>query len=106
VDFVDYLDSEVQKCDVVFVVIGQRWLSAGPDGRSRIENPNDFVRIEIASALRRAIPVVPVLVDGAQMPYADQLPEEVRLLARRNAAYVRHDPDFHADMTRLLSRLG
>jgi hypothetical protein len=100
VDFVDHLDREVQKCDVLFAVIGARWLDA------RLDDPNDFVRIEIASALHRTIPVVPILVDGAQMPRADQLPEQIKGLARRNGTMVRHDPDFHSDLTRLLARLG
>jgi len=106
VDFVDHLDGEVRKCNVLFVVIGAHWLRAVPQDASRLDDPNDFVRIEIASALRRTIPVVPLLVDGAQMPRADQLPIEIQLLARRNGIVIRHDPDFHSDMTRLLSRLG
>jgi hypothetical protein len=106
VDFVEYLDGEVQKCDVVFVVIGPQWLEQAASDSARLEDPNDFVRIEIASALRRTIPVVPILVDGAQMPRADELPEEIKPLARRNGTQIRHDPDFHSDMTRLLSRLG
>ena len=106
VDFVEHLDREVRKCDAVFVVIGPRWLEAVPEGGSRLDDPNDFVRIEIASALRREIPVVPLLVDGAQMPRAEQLPEEIRALSRRNGTVIRHDPDFHNDITRLLSRLG
>lgn len=100
VDFVEYIDREVQKCGVLFAFIGPRWLQA------RLDDPNDFVRIEIASALRRTIPVVPILVDGAQMPRPDQLPDEIKPLARRNGIMIRHDPDFHSDVTRLLSRLG
>jgi hypothetical protein len=106
VDFVEYLDREVQKCNVLFAVIGARWLRVGADDRILLEDPHDFVRIEIASALRRGIPVVPLLVDGARMPRADQLPDDVKPLARRNGTEIRHDPDFHSDMTRLLSRLG
>ena len=106
VDFVEHLDREVQKCDALFVVMGPRWLEASPEGGWRLDDPNDFVRIEIASALRRAIPVVPLLVDGAQMARAEQLPEEIRALSRRNGTVIRHDPDFHNDMERLLSRLG
>lgn len=106
VDFVEYLDREIQKCGALFVVIGPRWLRSAPQDASRLDDPNDFVRIEIASALRRTIPVVPVLVDGAQMPRADQLPDEIQSLARRHGTMIRQDPDFHSDVTRLLSRLG
>ena len=106
VDFVERLDQEVQKCDVLFAVIGQRWLNSGPRGAALLDDVTDFVRIEIASALRRNIPVVPVLVDGARMPLENQLPDEIQALARRQGIEVRHDPDFHGDMTRLLSRIG
>ncbi len=106
VDFVERLDQEVEKCHVLFAVIGQHWLTSGPRGAAQLDDPNDFVRIEIASALRRTIPVVPVLVDGARMPLENQLPDEIKALARRQGTEVRHDPDFHGDMTRLLSRIG
>ena len=106
VDFVDYIDREVQKCTVLFAVIGPTWLHNGNEGRRRLEDANDFVRIEIGSALRRSIPIVPILVEGARMPRSEELPEELRSLVRRNGIEIRHDPDFHADMTRLLSRLG
>lgn len=105
VDFVEHLDREVQKCDVLLAIIGPHWGELSEKGVSRLDDENDFVRIEIASALRRSIPVVPVLVDGALMPRADKLPDEVKGLARRNGTEVRHDPDFHGDMTRLFSRL-
>ena len=106
VDFVEHLDGEIQKCDVVFVVIGPRWLACDSNSAQRLEDPRDFVRIEIVSALRRAIPVVPLLVDGAEMPRVNQLPDEIKPLAYRNGAQIRHDPDFHNDLSRLLSRLG
>ncbi len=106
VDFVDHLDHEVERCTVLFAVIGPRWLEPSATGSRRIDDPNDFVRIEICSALRRRIPVVPLLVDGARMPRAEELPEDLHPLARRQGIDIRHDPDFHNDMTRLLSRLG
>jgi hypothetical protein len=106
VDFVEHLDREVQKCTVLLAVIGPRWLPAGEQGTRRLEDPNDFVRIEIDSALRREIPVVPLLVDGASMPRVEELPDELKPLARRNGTEIRHDPDFHNDMSRLLARLG
>lgn len=107
VDFVDYLDNQVKKCTVLLAVIGQQWVSASDDkGRRRLDDPNDFVRIEIESALKRNILVVPVLVGGAEMPYAEDLPETLRPLTRRNGISIRPDPDFHNDMSRLVKRLG
>ncbi|NJN70569.1 MAG: hypothetical protein HC801_10025 [Nitrospira sp.] len=67
VDFRAYLDEPVAKCDVFLAVIGRDWMKAkGRKGKSRLEDPGDFVRIEIESALKRQIPVIPVLVGGAK----------------------------------------
>jgi len=106
VDFVEHVNRELQKCTVLFAVIGPRWLASAAGGRRRLDDPNDYVRIEISAALRRDIAVVPVLVEGAQMPRQEELPDELKPLARRNGAEIRHDPDFHHDMSRLLSHLG
>jgi invasion protein IalB len=91
VDFVEYLNTQVAKCDIFLAVIGPHWLDAKDDvGRRRIENPDDFVTIEIAAALARDIRVIPVLVDGAHMPKAGEVPERLRPLVRRNAVEVRN----------------
>jgi len=85
VDFVDALDKALNLCDVLLVIIGPGWsTAAGPAGR-RLDQPDDFVRMEVAKALERNVRVVPVLVAGATMPDTDELPENLRLLARRNA---------------------
>ncbi len=85
-DFVEAIDKAVGSCSVLLAVIGPRWLSASDAaGRRRIEDENDFVRLEIATALRRDVRVIPVLVEGAPMPSADDLPNEIKLLARRQA---------------------
>ncbi len=87
VDFAAIIDAEVAKCDVQLVVIGQGWL----DAVDRLQNPDDFVRIEIESALKRkGTPVVPLLFDGAMMPTREQLPESLHPLLRRNAILVPH----------------
>jgi hypothetical protein len=107
VDFVEYLDNQVKECTVLLGVIGPKWMDVTDDGgRRRIDDPNDFVRIEIESALKRNILVVPLLVGGAVMPYAGDLPESLQPLTRRNGFQIRPDPDFHSDMTRLIKRLG
>jgi len=106
VDFRIYLDAQVSKCEVFLAVIGRDWMKKqGSKGKSRLEDPRDFVRIEIESALQRQIPVIPVLVRGASMPLAERLPASVQDLSYRHGILVRADPDFHRDMDRLIEHL-
>ena len=100
-DFADVITVAVQSCTVLLAVIGARWLAAaGPDGR-RLDDPGDFVRLEIEAALTRGVRVIPVLVDGARMPRPDQLPASLAPLARRQAIEVSHSR-FSADLAGLL----
>jgi hypothetical protein len=105
VNFIKVLREEVSKCDVLLAVIGSNWLgSRDEEGIRRLDNPNDFVRLEIATALHRDIPVIPILLDGAKIPKADQLPKDLKELALRNALDVRHTT-FHTDMNKLIKEL-
>jgi formylglycine-generating enzyme required for sulfatase activity len=105
VDFVDYLPSQVAACDVFLAVIGPNWLDAKDDeGRRRLDNPDDFVAIEIAAALARNIRVIPVLVDGARIPKIDKLPESIKPLVRRNAVEVRNT-NFGRDAEALVDKV-
>lgn len=100
-NFRDALDGALSQCKAMLVVIGRHWLDAsGADGKPRLEDPNDFVNREIAVALGRGIPIVPVLVDGAQMPTAAQLPDSLKSLALMQATRVTHE-SFTSDMQRL-----
>jgi uncharacterized membrane protein YeaQ/YmgE (transglycosylase-associated protein family) len=106
VDYRQYLDEEVGKCKILIAVIGNRWLDVkDAEGKRRIDSRGDFVRIEIESALKRGIPVIPILVSGVTMPAEDDLPSTLRNLAYRNALPVRADPDFHNDVDRLIEGL-
>ena len=88
-DFPQYIASEVASCDVLIAMIGDDWLAAADaTGRPRLDNPKDWVRLEIKSAIERGIPVIPALVEGAPMPSPEQLPAE---LADRNAVQLRDD---------------
>lgn len=90
-DFRRAIDEQVASCGVLLAVIGKSWLAAKDEsGRRRLDDPLDFVRIETASALKRDIPVIPVLVHGANMPRAEQLPPDVAELAYRNAVELTH----------------
>ncbi|HEX6705963.1 MAG TPA: toll/interleukin-1 receptor domain-containing protein [Albitalea sp.] len=90
-DFRKVIDAQVGHCSVLLALIGSRWLEAADEhGARRIDDPADFVRLETASALKRDIPVVPVLVHGARMPTAEQLPSDLTELAYRNAVELTH----------------
>lgn len=90
-DFRKAIDQSVATCSVLLAMIGQEWLdSRDSRGNRRLDDANDFVRIELASALRRDIPVVPVLVRGAKMPHVEELPDDLKELAYRNAVELTH----------------
>ena len=104
-DFVEYLSSQVAACDAMVSIVGSNWSKATDEnGRRRLDNPEDFVFLEIAAALARDIPVVPVLVDGARMPKESDLPDSLKPFARRNAIEVRHT-NFSGDAEALVKKL-
>ncbi|MBL8103559.1 MAG: toll/interleukin-1 receptor domain-containing protein [Anaerolineales bacterium] len=106
VDFKEFLDQKVSECTVLLAVIGDRWVDLkDAAGSRRLDDPNDFVRIEIESALARDIPVIPLLVRGASMPKAGELPASLQKLVYKNGIPIRPDPDFRHDMDRLVAAL-
>ncbi len=106
VDFVVALERALADSEIVLVMIGRRWLdSVDAQGRRRLENPDDFVRLEIATALQKDnVRVVPVLVQDAVMPRAEQLPDDLKKLVRRNAVEV-SDTRWSSDCELLLRGL-
>jgi uncharacterized caspase-like protein len=105
-DFRQVVNKAVERCDVLVAVVGAHWLDAADEqGCSRLSLDTDVVRLEIEAALRRGIAVIPVLVDGAKVPRIDQLPISLQDISYRHASPVRHDPDFHHDMDRLIQAL-
>jgi len=91
-DFRKVIDEKIGSCEVFLSIIGRDWLeSKDDDGQRRLDNPMDFIRLETAAALKRGIRVVPVLVQGAVMPRAEQLPDDMKELAYRHAAELTHD---------------
>src|SRR6266446_3161938 len=104
-DFSEVINQAVGSCDVLVTVIGKNWLSAADvGGERRLDDPRDLVRLEIHSALKHKIRVVPALVQGAQMPRADQLPKSLAKLAGRNALEVSYARWQH-DVERLITTL-
>ena len=99
VDFVRAIDEAVASCRFMIALIGRHWLSP------RLAKPTDYVRVEIAAALRRDIRVIPVFVDGAEMPRAEDLPNDVALITRRNGLPLNH-AQFEADVERLIEAIA
>lgn len=88
--FSDVIDRALRECDVALVIIGPNWASAlDEQGRRRLDQEDDWVRTETAMVLNRRIRVIPVLVGGANVPRAEELPEELRSLTRRQAREIR-----------------
>jgi hypothetical protein len=104
-DFVEAIETTVAKCDVLIAVIGKNWLTSKDDqGKRRLDNPEDFVRMEIGAALKRKIRVIPVLVDGALMPRSADLPEDLKPLVRRQALQIT-GVGFEGDCQRLAATI-
>ncbi len=104
-DFVQVLDSSLNRCSVLLVVIGKRWAGTGRVGARRIDQPDDFVHLEVAAGLRRQdLRLIPVLIQGARMPSPASLPEDLKDLSRRNATEL-SDTRWKEDITRLINSL-
>lgn len=106
-DFTKAVENAIGTCDVVLVMIGRQWLNIrDAEGRRRLDNPQDLVRLEIATALANPrIRVIPILVGGAGMPGAHELPDDLQALARRNA-FELSDRRFQYDTTQLIDEIG
>jgi TIR domain len=104
-DFVEAMTAAVGSCDVMLALIGDRWTSVkDKDGGRRLDNPRDYVRMEIEAALERDTLVIPILVGGAQMPLAEELPPSMARLVRRNGLEL-SPSRFDSDAARLLKVL-
>ena len=104
-DFTQVITAAVESSAVLLALIGNRWLTiTGDDGRPRLDDPGDFVRLEIETALARNVRVVPILIEGARMPRADQLPASMAKLVHRQALEL-SPGRFNADTGPLLRML-
>ena len=104
-DWVEAISGAVASCDVMLALIGDEWLAiTDENGRRRLDDPSDFVRVEIETALNRHVRVIPILVDGAQMPRATELPSGLAPLVRRQAMEL-SPARFDFDTRRLLDVL-
>ena len=104
-DFVELINERIRTCSTMIVLIGRNWVNAvDKTGARRLDNPEDFVRLEITAALAGKVRVMPVLVGGVTMPDARELPEPIAGLCRRQAAEV-FDTRFHQDVDRLIESI-
>jgi len=106
VDFVEAIDKSLGSCGALLVLIGPQWAGCtDAAGNRRLEDPMDFVRMEVAKALERGVRVIPVLVKGAKMPKPEGLPEALRPVVRRQALELRHER-WSQDVDHLVSALA
>jgi len=105
-DFPKVLKGWVDQSDILLALIGSGWLDATNPrtNQRRLDDPHDFVRLELCEALSRGIPVVPVLLDGVAMPMPEQLPDDIKQLSRRQAEFVEYRT-FEADVQRMIGKL-
>ncbi len=105
-NFKQHIDSVIQRCDVVIAIIGDNWSGIDKEtNKSRLAEPRDFVRLELEAALKRNIPVIPLLVNNAYMPSEESLPPSLIELTSRNGMPIGHDPRFHPDVDHLIKKL-
>jgi hypothetical protein len=103
-DFREHVDHALNQ-GILLAIVGPKWLGPREGGKNRIHDENDPVRVEIETALRRQIQIIPVLVDGANMPKTSELPESLKDFSFRNAAEIDAGRDFHPHMDRLVRSL-
>ena len=104
-DFAEAIERAIDSSEVLIAVIGKNWLTVtDAAGQKRLENPDDYVRTEIATALKRNIRVIPLLIQGAAMPSARELPGDLAPISRRNAFEI-HDSSWRDDVRRLVTTL-
>src|SRR6266403_1792490 len=105
-DFRQHIKQMIERSKLVIAIIGPHWLGEQPDASRRIDNPADFVRLEIAYALQGGIPVIPLLINTTQMPKTEMLPPDIRELAFRHALPLDSGMDFHSHTDRLIAGIG
>lgn len=95
------IERAIASSDVMLALIGRKWLTISDKGRSRISSKEDYVRLEIESALANEVEIIPLLVDGAEMPNAQELPKSIAALTKLNAYRL----SWHEEMARLETRI-
>ncbi len=104
-DFRTQITESMRDAKVCLVVIGPQWITPATDGQRRIDNPADPLRVEIESAFRLKVPIIPILVQNTLMPREQELPESINQLVYYNAVRLREDPDFQHDFDQLVTAI-
>lgn len=105
-DYRAVLRQAVEESNVVLVIVGRQWLQlTDASGQRRLDDPRDFVRIEVEAALARNVPVVPILVQQAMMPSENDLPSSMSEFVYRHGLDIRSDPHFNGDVRQLIDQL-
>jgi TIR domain len=105
IDYRKYIDGALDRTDILLAIVGPHWSGKTTDGRTRIAEPTDLVRLEVETALRKDIPVIPILVANATMPQSSELPDALKDFAYRNALKVDAFEDFDDHVRRLIRSL-
>jgi hypothetical protein len=105
-DFRSQIKETISQSEVVIALIGSKWVGAESDSNRRIDDPNDFVRLEIAHALERDIPIIPVLVNNSPLPKPESLPDDIRALVYRHALPLDTGLDFHQHADRVIASVN
>lgn len=103
-DFKQKIATEIDKSDAALILIGERWLIKTQTGQVRIWERDDYVHMELREVLARPMLVIPILVSGAEMPQAEQLPEDIRIITTKNALPLRHE-SFDDDTENILATI-
>lgn len=103
-DYMEVIEEEIRSCKILIAVIGQQWLACSDEKGRRLDDPEDLVRSEIAEALRQDVRVIPVLIQGAPVPRAQDLPDVLAPLARRQALRL-SDDYWRQDVQRLIEKI-
>src|SRR5438094_8472003 len=105
-DFRQHIKQMIERSKLVIAIIGPHWLGEQPDASRRIDNPADFVRLEIAYALEGGIPVIPLLINTTQMPKPEMLPPDIQELSFRHALPLDSGMDFDSHTDRLITGIA
>lgn len=104
-DFATEILRALQRCDVMLVIIGPKWLELGHEsGGRRLDDPMNYVRMEIESSLNRGLTIIPVIVDPAKPPMEEELPDSLKRLSRRQGFIIRQE-HLEVDLAQLIARI-